>query len=59
MKKRLFDYYLATFGDARARYEELKNDPAEVDRILAAGAAKARETAAPLMEQAREAVGIR
>ncbi len=59
MKKRLFDYYLATFGDARARYEELKADPAEVDRVLAAGADKARETAAPLMEKVREAVGMR
>jgi len=59
MKKRLFDYYLATFGDARARYEELKADPAEVDRILAAGADKARETAAPLMEEVRRAVGMR
>jgi tryptophanyl-tRNA synthetase len=59
MKKRLFDYYLSTFGDARARYEELKGDPAEVDRILAAGAAKARETAALLMDEVRTAVGIR
>jgi len=59
MKKRLFDYYLATFGDARARYEELKDDPSEVERILAAGAETARETAAPLVEQVREAVGIR
>jgi tryptophanyl-tRNA synthetase len=59
MKKRLFDYYLATFGDARARYEELKADPAEVDRILAAGAGKARETAAPLMDEVRHAVGMR
>ena len=59
MKKRLFDYYLSTFGDARARYEELKNDPAEVDRILAAGAETARETAAPLMDEVRHAVGIR
>ena len=59
MKKRLFDYYRSTFGDARARYEELRADPAEVDRILAAGAAKARETAAPLMDDVRRAVGIR
>jgi len=59
MKKRLFDYYLSTFGDARARYEELKNDPAEVDRILAAGAETARETAAPLMDEVRHAVGMR
>jgi len=59
MKKRLFDYYLQTFGDARARYEELQNDPAEVERILVAGAEKARETAAPLMDEVRKAVGIR
>jgi tryptophanyl-tRNA synthetase len=49
---------IATFGTARARYEELKSDPAEVERILAAGAAKARETAAPLMDEVRRAVGI-
>ncbi len=59
MKKRLFDYYLATFGNARARYEELKSDPAEVERILAAGAETARETAAPLLEEVRRVVGIR
>jgi tryptophanyl-tRNA synthetase len=59
MKKRLFDYYLATFGDARARYEELKSDPAEVERILATGAETARQTAAPLMDEVRRAVGIR
>ena len=59
MKKRLFEYYLATFGEARARYEELRADPAEVERILAAGAEKARETVAPLMERVRRAVGIR
>jgi len=59
MKKRLFEYYLATFSDARARYEELKSDPAEVERILAAGAETARETAAPLMDEVRYAVGMR
>ena len=59
MKKRLFDYYLATFSEARARYEELSNDPAEVERILVAGAEEARETVALLMDQVRETVGIR
>jgi tryptophanyl-tRNA synthetase len=59
MKKKLFEYYRATFGPARDRYEELRNDPAEVDRILAAGADKARETAAPLMEEVRHAVGMK
>jgi len=59
MKKRLFEYFLATFGDARTRYDELMADPAEVDRILLAGAQRARETVAPLMDDFRKAVGIR
>ena len=59
MKKKLFDYFLATFGDARARYDELMADPAEVERILSAGAERARETVAPLMDDVRSAVGIR
>jgi len=59
MKKKLFGYFLATFGDARARYDELMADPAEVERILLAGAARARETVAPLMDEVRSAVGIR
>ncbi|MGD9252891.1 MAG: tryptophan--tRNA ligase [Holophagae bacterium] len=59
MKKRLVDYYVETFGAARQRYDELKNDPAEVERILMSGADKARETATPLMDDVRRAVGIR
>jgi tryptophanyl-tRNA synthetase len=59
MKKRLFEYYLAVFGAARIRYEELREDPAEVDRILAAGADRARDTVAPLMDEIRSVVGIR
>jgi tryptophanyl-tRNA synthetase len=59
MKKKLFEYFLVTFGDARARYDELMGDPAEVDRILTAGAERARETVAPLMDDVRKAVGIR
>ena len=59
MKKKLFEYFLATVGDARVRYDELMADPAEVERILRAGAERARETAAPLMDDVRSAVGIR
>jgi tryptophanyl-tRNA synthetase len=59
MKKRLFEYFLATFGGARSRYDELMADPAEIERILSAGARRARETAAPLMDDVRRAVGIR
>jgi len=59
MKKRLFEYYLQTFGEARARYDELRSDPSELERILHNGADTARETAAPLMDEVRKAVGIR
>jgi tryptophanyl-tRNA synthetase len=59
MKKRLFEYYMETFGDARRRYDELRRSPAEVETVLAGGAARAREIAAPLMDDVRRAVGIR
>jgi tryptophanyl-tRNA synthetase len=59
MKKKLFEFFLATFGDARVRYDELMADPAEVEQILLAGAERARETVAPLMDDVRNAVGIR
>jgi len=59
MKKKLLEFFIATFGDARSRYDELMSDPAEVERILAAGAERARETVAPLMADVRRAVGIR
>ncbi len=59
MKKRLFEFFLDTFGGARARYDELMADPGEVERILLAGADTARETVAPLMDDVRKAVGIR
>jgi tryptophanyl-tRNA synthetase len=58
MKKRLFEYYMARFGHARTRFEELRADPAEVEQVLAAGVATARETVAPLMDEVRRAVGI-
>jgi tryptophanyl-tRNA synthetase len=59
MKKRLFEYFLAVFGAARARYDDLMADPGEVERILLDGADRARETVAPLMDDVRRAVGIR
>ena len=57
IKKRLFEYFIATFSDARARYEELQADPGEIENILAAGAEEARATVSQLMGTVREAVG--
>ncbi len=59
IKKRLFEYYLETFSDARRRYDELSRDPAEVDRVLAEGALKTREAVAPLMDKVRQTVGMK
>ncbi|MEE8599446.1 tryptophan--tRNA ligase [Euzebya tangerina] len=43
---------------ARERYAELEKDPAEVRRMLAAGATKAGEVAEQTMADVREAVGF-
>ncbi len=40
------------------RYHELAADPAEVERVLADGAARAREVAAPTLARAKAAVGL-
>lgn len=58
-KKNLLELFHATFDTARQRRKELLSDPAEVERILSAGAAKAREIAAPVMDSVRTAVGLR
>jgi tryptophanyl-tRNA synthetase len=42
----------------RQRLEELRRDPAELDRILADGAARAIEIGAPVLSAARAAVGL-
>ena len=57
-KKKLVGYYHANFDASRKRYGELMADPAEVERILQAGALKAREYAAPVIKRVRYAVGL-
>ncbi len=46
---------LAPISDEMAR---LMQDPAEIDRILADGAARAREIAAPILSRTKEIVGM-
>ena len=43
----------------RERYENLLRDPASIEDILLAGAAKARKIATPFMARLRHAVGLR
>jgi tryptophanyl-tRNA synthetase len=40
------------------RYRELSADPGETERLLAVGAAKARETASVVLGRARDAIGL-
>ncbi len=46
------------FAPVRTRYDELVADPAELDRVLADGAARARETAGTTMDAVRTRVGL-
>jgi tryptophanyl-tRNA synthetase len=50
---------IALLRPVQARFEELMGDPAELHRILAAGAAKAQSCAAPTLGRAQRAVGLR
>lgn len=58
-KQALFERIDREIAPMRARYAELIANPAEVARILRAGADKARAQAAPFMRLLREAVGLR
>ena len=57
-KPALGDALVALVAPIRARLEELRRDPAELDRLLAQGADRARDLGAPVLEQARAAVGL-
>jgi tryptophanyl-tRNA synthetase len=57
-KQDLFEALEAELGPKRAVYEALRADEAELDRVLAAGAEKARSIASATMERVREAIGI-
>jgi len=58
-KKALLECFHATFEAPRKRREELIQDRGEIERILAGGARRARDIAAPIIDQVRRAVGIR
>jgi tryptophanyl-tRNA synthetase len=57
-KPALADALISLLAPLRARLEEFRRDPAELDRILAAGADRARELGAPTLAQAYRAVGL-
>jgi tryptophanyl-tRNA synthetase len=57
-KQQLLELFHATFDEARARRAELERDLGEVERVLAAGALKAREVAARQMDRVKSATGL-
>jgi tryptophanyl-tRNA synthetase len=49
---------VAYLAPVRERYEELRGDQAELERILEAGAEKARAIAGPTVAEVRDAMGV-
>ena len=58
-KQLLFERIDREVAPMREKYEALIANPAELDRILLAGADKARHLATPFMRELRHAVGLR
>ena len=57
-KPALADALVALLHPLRTRLDELRNDPAELDRLLSAGSARAAGLGAPVLQQAIRAVGL-
>ncbi len=57
VKQLLLDALEARFGQYRNRYNELMANPAEIERILSEGAAKAKIVAAAKIAEVRQAIG--
>ncbi len=57
-KQELFEYLNALLESPRKTYQELMDNPGDIEQILAAGAQKAREYAAPFLSKVRKAAGI-
>jgi tryptophanyl-tRNA synthetase len=58
-KQQLVALIEGQIGPMRARYEALMANPAELEAILQAGAARARAIAVPFLKTLRAAVGLR
>jgi tryptophanyl-tRNA synthetase len=57
-KPALADALVALIHPIRDRLEQLRRDPAELERILADGAARASDIGAPVLAKAKSAVGL-
>src|SRR3954470_12313139 len=57
-KPALADALVALLAPLRSRLDEFRKDPEELDRILEAGADRARQLGAPVLAEAYRAVGL-
>jgi len=57
-KPKLADLAVAVLGPVTDRMRRFMDDPAEIDRVLAAGAARAREVAGPTLAEVNDIVGF-
>jgi tryptophanyl-tRNA synthetase len=57
-KRAVADAVVEGLAPVRERYGQLRADEGELDRLLEAGAERARAVAAPIVAQAREAMGF-
>ncbi|HEU0072618.1 MAG TPA: tryptophan--tRNA ligase [Dehalococcoidia bacterium] len=58
LKRRVAEVVIQELTPIRERHEQLMQDPAELDRLLAIGAEQARAYAAPKVEQMKRAMGL-
>lgn len=58
-KRQLFELINSQLAEAREKYESLLANPAHIEEVLQQGAEKARAYSKPLLDQVRNAVGIR
>jgi len=58
LKKALFEHYWEFFALFRQKRAELAADPGYIERVLADGAARAREVASGVMKRVRRAAGL-
>lgn len=58
LKKEVAEVVVGTVAPFRQRMDELMGDPAELDRVLASGAERAREVAGATMTRVRDMVGL-
>ena len=57
-KQEVGDALVELLEPIQRRYQELRSDPGELERLLARGAAKAREASAPTLERMYEQMGF-